>query len=224
MVECDYCGQSFDDNDAYLGHLADEHRGELGRIDRRRVADYTGEGDERDTGTYVLAGLGLLAAFALGAVVVMATGGSLPFLGSSGGGGGTGFTVAQDPTSQPGTIHEHGTMRATIAGDTIDFSQSQYQLQADCFHFEAGQDRIWHTHCRGVTLQWALDSVGIGVNGTGTALRFDGETYRESAGWNVSVRVNNEPVEPGTYVLDGANDVANVERGDSVRVVVRQAE
>jgi hypothetical protein len=37
MPECDYCEESFDDEDGYLDHLAAEHEGELGAIDRRRV-------------------------------------------------------------------------------------------------------------------------------------------------------------------------------------------
>lgn len=39
MAECDYCGAAFDTEDDLLAHLGSEHEGELGRIDRRRVAD-----------------------------------------------------------------------------------------------------------------------------------------------------------------------------------------
>jgi len=42
MVDCEYCGESFDGDDAYLDHLADAHDGELGAIDRRRVKKHTG--------------------------------------------------------------------------------------------------------------------------------------------------------------------------------------
>jgi hypothetical protein len=45
MVDCEYCTESFDSEDAYLDHLADAHDGELGAIDRRRVEDHTGGGD-----------------------------------------------------------------------------------------------------------------------------------------------------------------------------------
>lgn len=44
MAECDYCEEAFDDEEALLDHMADVHEGELGRIDRRRVADHTGDG------------------------------------------------------------------------------------------------------------------------------------------------------------------------------------
>lgn len=37
MVECEYCGATFDDEDAHLEHLGVEHADELGPIDQRRV-------------------------------------------------------------------------------------------------------------------------------------------------------------------------------------------
>lgn len=40
MPQCDYCEVSFDNEDAYLTHLGTKHSEELGRIDRRRVADH----------------------------------------------------------------------------------------------------------------------------------------------------------------------------------------
>ena len=40
MTECDYCGESFDSEDAYLNHLQAEHRDELGRIDQKRVEQH----------------------------------------------------------------------------------------------------------------------------------------------------------------------------------------
>ncbi|WP_436923366.1 DUF3105 domain-containing protein [Halosimplex amylolyticum] len=39
MPDCDYCGATFDGEEAYLDHLAAEHEGELRSIDQRRVAD-----------------------------------------------------------------------------------------------------------------------------------------------------------------------------------------
>lgn len=43
MVECDYCADSFESEDAYLSHLAAAHDGELGAIDERRVAAHTSD-------------------------------------------------------------------------------------------------------------------------------------------------------------------------------------
>jgi len=217
MVECDYCGDEFPDTESYLQHLADTHEGELGRIDRRRVADFTGQDMEgSDAGRYVLGALGLVGAVAVGMLGVWFFTGNVPFLG-----GEANVSAAQEPYGY-NEIHEHGTMEATIAGEQIDFSQRQYQVEADCFHFERGNGRIWHTHCRGVTLQWGLGTLGIETNANGSVVTFDGETYRDSGPWNVSIRVNGEPVNPGSYVLQGVNGVENVEQGDRVRVVVRR--
>lgn len=46
MVECDYCGEAFETDEAHLEHLEAEHAGELGAIDRRRVETAAGGGDE----------------------------------------------------------------------------------------------------------------------------------------------------------------------------------
>ncbi|MDS0220039.1 DUF3105 domain-containing protein [Haloarcula sp. S1AR25-5A] len=48
MADCEYCGESFDDEDVYLDHLADAHDGELGAIDRRRVKKHAGGDDDGD--------------------------------------------------------------------------------------------------------------------------------------------------------------------------------
>ena len=55
MVECDYCDASFGDDEAYLVHLRDAHEGELGSIDRRRIAELeTDDGGAIPTGPAVL--------------------------------------------------------------------------------------------------------------------------------------------------------------------------
>jgi hypothetical protein len=67
MPDCDYCGESFDDDAAYLAHLGEEHDGELSTIDRRRVAQHRDDGtDGRSPLTYVGAVLGLALVFGLG--------------------------------------------------------------------------------------------------------------------------------------------------------------
>jgi len=45
MVECEYCGAAFESEAAYLEHLGDEHAGELGPIDQRRVASARADDD-----------------------------------------------------------------------------------------------------------------------------------------------------------------------------------
>jgi hypothetical protein len=92
MPECDYCGESFDDEDAYLDHLGSAHEGELGRIDRRRVADHQSgsDGEGGSLGPTILVGLLLLA----GVLVVYVT----FFMGGGGGGGDGGIGNGEEGT------------------------------------------------------------------------------------------------------------------------------
>ncbi|MDS0282408.1 DUF3105 domain-containing protein [Haloarcula onubensis] len=67
MVECDYCGGSFDGEEAYLDHLADSHEDDLGVIDRRRVDSRGADEDEGLSLAVVAGAVGIV--IALGAVV-----------------------------------------------------------------------------------------------------------------------------------------------------------
>lgn len=193
MPECAYCGDSFEGEEAYLSHLRAAHEDELGPIDRRRVATEGSGG--LPTGPLAI-GVVVLAAAAVVAYVV--------FLSSSGGG------AAADGPTNVGSVHFHGTMEMVVDGERVDFGQSRYQLQADAFHFENGDGSRWHGHAEGVTLAWAMESLGIGV--TESSVTYDGTTYDEAdPSTTVNVTVDGEPVIPGEYVL---------QEGDAVRIVV----
>ena len=123
MPECNYCTESFDDEEAYLTHLSNEHADELGPIDRRRVETPT---DEEGFSLFpFVAGASLLA---VGAVVVYVS----FFMNSATGSANT----AGGGPSNIGSDHYHGPMTMTVDGQRVDFSQTQYQLQSDAFHFE----------------------------------------------------------------------------------------
>ena len=206
MPDCSYCGESFDAEDAYFAHLEAVHEDELGPIDRRRI----GGGDEEG-------GLGsrsiLLAALVVIPVVVAAY--VLLFAGN--GGGASGIPEPEQTPSDVST-HEHGTINVTIDGTGLDFSRAEFQnpRQYPDFHFERGTE-IWHAHAEGVTLQYAMWTLGIGV--TENSVRYDGQTYT-AGNATVIVDVNGEPVDPASYELSGASD-ANPEAGDHIRIVVR---
>lgn len=207
MAECDYCGETFGDDESLLEHMRDEHGGELGRIDQRRVSEL--EGDDREFPTGPLAiGFIVFASAAVVAFVIFSGGGS---------GANTG-DVAQTPH---GTAHDHGTMEVVILGDRVDFSRSQYQVADPDFHFENGNARVWHAHAQGVTVEYALSTLGIEV--TESSVTFDGTTYEAGDEYDVSITVNGEPVDPQTYVLDGASD-QNPEQGDHVAVHVNRTD
>lgn len=208
MPDCDYCGESFGGEDAYLDHLAAEHEGELGPIDRRRVESSDGGGG------------GLLAGLSAGPValvlVLVLAGGAVAYVTFGVGGGGS----PGEPYDY-GTVHKHGTINVTINGQTLDFRKSKYQMQDRAFHFEGGNGRLWHVHARGVTLAYAMETLGINV--TANSVTFEGTTYRDDdPEWEVVVEVNGESVDPDEYVLQGASE-ANYQQGDHIRIVVRQA-
>jgi hypothetical protein len=85
MPDCDYCEETFEDEDSYLEHLEASHADELSRIDQRRIDERTaGESVDSNLVTYV--GIGL-------AVVIL--GGALLWGLSSFGGDGN--PAANDP-------------------------------------------------------------------------------------------------------------------------------
>jgi len=222
MVECRYCGREFEDDSAHHEHLQESHAEELGPIDRRRL---DAEGSERSRTPLYLAGIVLVLALGVmaGAGYVLLDGGGSGTGGSagnassaSGSGGGTAAgpgtvdAVARTPTDV-GSVHTHGTIETRVLGQSIDFSRSQYQLQADPFHFENGNGDRWHVHARGVTLEYAMSTLGIGV--TNDSVTYDSETYRAGPNTTVTVQVDGESVQPSEYVL---------QEGDRIRIVVEE--
>jgi hypothetical protein len=207
MPDCTYCDASFDDEAAYLDHLAAEHRGELGTIDRRRVENREGGGDDEETPIGPIA-LGAVLAISVAVVVYV-----IFFVG-----GGS----ASDGPGEVGTLHEHGTINVTIAGETLDFTESKWLMPREYprFHFE-DRSGNWHVHAEGVTLEYAMDTLGIGV--TDSSVTYNGTTYRASdSGTEVVVQVNGNDVDPSEYVLTGARDPRQSQQGDHIRIVVRQ--
>lgn len=201
MPDCDYCGESFGGEDAYLDHLAAEHADELGPIDRRKVEGRGGAGSwlaNIPTGPVVLVFV-IGVVVALIAYVTFFVGGS-----SSGPGSGEPYNLR--------SVHYHGPINVTVMGDRVDFSQDKYQHQAPAFHFEGGNGDRWHVHAQGVTLKWAMESLGFEV--TGTSFTYQGTTYRDSdSNVNVSVTVNGQSVDPSNHVLA---------EGDNIRIIVSQ--
>ncbi len=206
MPECDYCDASFGSEEAELNHLKAEHRDELGPIDQRRIGDVD-TGDEGLPIGPIALGVVLLASVAIVAYVVFIAGGS----------------GANQPT------HAHGTMEATIEGEDLNFMDSRFVSNANQFHFH-GNERsnygadVWHIHGSGITLQFALETLGIDVNDDGTVLTFDGTTYRDSdPGTDVQILVDGEAVSPASYELNGIRDeqAAAAGEGDDVRIIVQ---
>lgn len=206
MPTCRYCGEEFDDEDAHLAHLKAAHSDELGRVDQRRV-DAAEEREEAQRS----ARLQRIAKVAVPVVLVLAVGGLVYalFIADS---GPVETGAAQEPTDL-WAVHTHGTIEMEVLGEQVDFSQPQYQMQADAFHFENQEGTRWHVHARGVTLEWALGTLDIGVSDD--SVTFDGTTYEDSdPSYSVTITVNGEDVDPSTYVL---------QEGDTIRIIVQNA-
>ena len=223
MPDCTYCEDSFDDEEAYLRHLGDEHEGELGAIDERRVEEdlEKSSGSGLPTGPLVLGVVLLAAALVVVYVVVFVGSGNATPASEMGANGDTGGASLGEVAQTPGPVgsaHDHGTIEVVVDGQQVDFSREEYQLQADEFHFENGDGRVWHKHATGVSLEWAMATLNIGVSED--TVVFDGTAYRDSdEGTEVTVTVNGETVDPQSYVLQGV-EAASGENGDHVRIVV----
>ncbi|PSQ41022.1 hypothetical protein BRD07_06165 [Halobacteriales archaeon QS_9_68_42] len=193
MPECDYCGATHDSEGAHLDHLESEHYDELGPIDKRRVDD-RGSGFDVPVGPIAIGVVLVAAAGILGYVVFVA--------------GGNGSQEVGPYQSD----HYHGTMEMTVLGNDVDFSQSQYQVRDNRFHFEGGNGQRWHAHATSVTFGYAMNALGFDVSTDPNTLVYRGDTYTDGEGYEVVLEVNGNSV--GTdYVL---------KQDDNIRVVVRE--
>lgn len=236
MRDCEHCSESFEDEAAYLRHLGDEHPGEMGPIERRRL-DELGGGESGPSTPLLVAGI------AVGALLLAVVLYTLTIGGSGGGGDGDlgELGPAPDPPHELGppgndqvyrpygidSVHSHGPISVTVDGQQIDFRKPEFQHPGEiyAFHFEGGERR-YHIHAQGVTLEFALEATAFGV--TNTSFAYDGVVYREGSnatapdGWEVVTgatvvyEVNGEPVAPETYLLeDGDRITVRVERPDN---------
>lgn len=221
MPECDYCSASFEDEGSYYDHLDAEHADELGAIDRRRVDQHLSEGSGPSVPTGPLILVAVLG-FAVLVVVYVTV-----FVGGDTTGPSdtvNGIEVAQTPTAV-NSQHLHGPIDVTIDGQQLDFSRPRFQRPQEypAFHFEGGDGSTWHGHAEGITLQYAMATLGINV--TDSTVTYDGTTYRGSdPDTSIEVTVDGEAVDPATYTLSGPGDVANAAEGDHIRIVVRTDE
>jgi len=203
MPECEYCGESFDDEAGLLEHMGERHEGELGRIDQRRVAQHHGDSDA-----------GLPPTVIYGVVGVVLVGIVL---------GGVYAAITVFDGSAPERVHEHGTINMTVDGERMAFSSSQYTSPTD-FHFH-GSGPVWHMHPQDpgrLTLAEAMDRLGIEV--TEDRVTVEGETYRaDDPATEVVVEVDGESVDPTEYELHGEAATSDAEQGDHVRIVVESS-
>lgn len=124
MVECEYCGESFETDEAHLEHLGTEHPDELGPIDQRRVA---AAGNSSDEGLPLIGLLGGVAVLVLVVVAIW-----FLFLNGSGGPNAAPAGIEDDPLpdsgdeewiSQVESFESEG-IEHVEQGSEIDYAQS----------------------------------------------------------------------------------------------------
>ena len=181
MPECDYCGASFGDEDAYLTHLGDEHSDDLGRIDRRRVEQHQNEDSSIDLepGPVVLVGIILVAGIFV-----------------------TYLTVFSDQGQQAGPTHIHGTLTMIIDGERVPTAQQQGSA---VFHFH-GDSQQWHVETADVSLEQGMNAVGVEISEERVV--YDGTTYREAdQNTTLTYEANGQRIVPGEYVLKDGDEI-----------------
>ncbi|MCL7417663.1 MAG: hypothetical protein M8354_07480 [Halalkalicoccus sp.] len=194
--ECTYCGESVRE-EGYLRHLRDDHDGELSGLDRRLVENRFGAANDRRRVLYASGGL---------FVVLLVLGYA-------------GMFVVAAPSSvagQPYGIHtadDSGTIALEVDGEAVDFSEDRYLLQDECFLFQAFDNaEVWHVHCQGVTLEYAMGTLGIDL--TADSVTLDDRTFTDGTDAEIETVVDDNDVDPSRHIL---------EDGDDVRITVNTA-
>ncbi len=203
---CDHCGETFDSRRAEIDHVLADHGSDLTsherdalKRERNELPDTSGSVADRlpiGRGTAMAAlFLGLAAVVLYG----MVSAGVVSF---TAGGSPSGTATAPTSVGPAGSTHEHATFSVSVAGDRIDFSRQRYQMQANRVHFEAGDGTTIHKHATGVTIGYALDTLGLGINAS--CLQVHGDAYCEPAG-DLAVTVDGSDIDAPTdhVIRDG---------------------
>lgn len=118
MPDCDYCEDSFEDEDAYLDHLEAIHEDELSTIDQRRV-DERHASDDVNSNLLIYGGVGL-GILLLGGALIWGLAG----LGDSGAGASPAPSNPDDPLLSDVQSFESEGNEHLAAGTEIDYGTS----------------------------------------------------------------------------------------------------
>ena len=132
-TECKYCGKKFGSEAAMQQHIKHKHED----VQKEKFPK-TGARKIKKIGIYLVAFL-ILAGIIYGLSVLS----SQPKIGSA------------------GSAHLHADIKVYVNGNQIDFSQPMYQLQSNLVHFEGGDGDVIHVHATGMTIGYALKTLGI---------------------------------------------------------------
>ncbi len=199
-MECGDCSETFSSRRELVQHRLDEHGDEMNSHERdelkRELNSLQAQqsGDSTDYRPAVMSVVALLAIAGIGYAVVAS--GFVSFSTSGGTSTPTGNVASVGPV---GSAHQHAQFSVTVDGERIDFSQQRYQLQSDLIHFEGGDGTTIHKHATGVTIDYALQTLGMDIRGD--CLTVHGNQYCEGEGSDLSVTAGGEEVNASTYVI-----------------------
>ncbi|MDY6766481.1 MAG: hypothetical protein SVW77_03870 [Candidatus Nanohaloarchaea archaeon] len=206
-MKCDRCGRKVESRREEIDHVLEQHAETLTSHEKdelKRERNQLEEGgglslpvSPRTLGTAVLV-IAAVAAAGYGAV----SAGVISFS-TSGNTGPTGAAVGP-----AGSTHEHAQFSVLVDGEEIDFSRDRYQMQSQKVHFEAGNGQRIHVHATGVTIGYALESLGLGINAS--CLTVHDSTYCENGSTTLTTTVN------GNAIQDAASHV--IRDGETIRI------
>lgn len=201
MTKCKFCEQEFGSETEMHLHWGEKHGDELNSHQKEKVkkAERSREEQKKDkkrtyeryayTGIAVLAVLGL----ATGAYIFMPSGA----LGGSG------------SIGPAGSSHHHADFAVFVNGEKIDFSQRQYQVRDQRAHVEGGNGDVVHSHARGATFSYFIQTLGFDYNAT--YMKTPDNEYFENETHQVRMFVNRgdgwEEVEPRQFMFTGGDRI-----------------
>lgn len=191
--KCDQCDKEFNTEEGLNQHKHDKHgvKQEKKEIKKEREEQRKVEIDKKVKGKktkkWIIVAAVIVALIAGGYFVAT----SLPK--SSG-------TVV----GPPGSTHTHQDMKVYINGKAIDFSLPKYQLRSRAVHFEGGDGFVIHTHATGMTLAYALNTLGIKLD---ECLTVDGVRYCNSSNSTLKIYVNGAQISDVNYLFQDLDKV-----------------
>ena len=227
MHKCDQCDREFNTEEGLNQHKADKHG--MSRHEKKEIKRHKEEERKEEINKKVKSKK--MKKWIIVAVIIIAlvAGGYYAFT-----------LIPSSPSSNvvvgpAGSTHIHQDIKVYMNGKAIDFSQPKYQLRSRLVHFEGGDGNVMHTHATGMTLGYALETMGIQLT---DCLAIDGTKYCDEGNKTVKVYVNgatnsefgdylmkdldkilvsygSEPVEPQ---LASITDLAKTQSGGSMRV------
>lgn len=203
-MECGDCNETFNSRAELVEHRLDKHDDDMNSHERdelKRELNSLQAQQSSDSTSYrpvVMSVVALLAIAGIGYTLFAS--GVISFSASGGTPTATGNAASIGPA---GSTHEHMSFGVIVDGEEINFALPKYQIgqtQNQHIHFEGGDGDIIHKHATGVTIKFALQTLGMDINSS--CLTLDtGETYCEGEESTLEVTAGGEEVNASTSVL-----------------------